>query len=213
MRAGPPPRRLLYSPTESLQRRRDMNEDLDAWFAREILSHEASLVRFLTRTWPHRDDVHDLRQEAYIRVYEAAAKARPVAPKSFLFTTARNLMTDRVRRGRVVSIEAAADLDVLNVLVDEISPEQQASARQQLRRLADAFDRLPPKCREVVWMRKVEELPQKEVAGRLGINEGTVEKHVAKGVRLLADWLYGASLKDAPETPVVDSESKLDHGQ
>jgi len=190
-----------------------MNEDLDAWFAREILSHEASLVRFLTRTWPHRDDVHDLRQEAYIRVYEAAAKARPVAPKSFLFTTARNLMTDRVRRGRVVSIEAAADLDDLNVLVDEISPEQQASARQQLRRLADAFDRLPPKCREVVWMRKVEELPQKEVAGRLGINEGTVEKHVAKGVRLLADWLYGASLKDAPEPPVVDSESKLHHGQ
>jgi len=190
-----------------------MDEDLDAWFAREILSHEGSLVRYLLRTWPHRDDVHDLRQEAYIRVYEAAARARPAAPKSFLFTTARNLMTDRIRRGRVVSIEAAEDLDDLNVLVDEISPEQHASARQQLRRLADAFDRLPPKCRQVVWMRKVEELPQKEVASRLGINEGTVEKHVAKGVRLLADWLYGAGPREVSETPVEESESNLDHGQ
>jgi hypothetical protein len=29
------------------------------------------------------------------RLYEAAAKARPQAPKSFLFTTGRNLMTSQ----------------------------------------------------------------------------------------------------------------------
>ncbi|SRR5579871_453283 len=190
-----------------------MDESLDGWFAREILSHEDALVRYLSRIWPHREDVHDLRQEAYIRVYEAATKSRPLAPKSFLFTTARNLIVDRVRRGRVVSIEARADLDALNVLVDEVSPEQQASAHQQLRHLAEAFDLLPPRCREVVWMRRVDGLSQKEVASRLGINEGTVEKHVAKGVRLLADLLYGASPSAGRQPGASDAEVESDHGQ
>jgi RNA polymerase sigma-70 factor (ECF subfamily) len=60
-----------------------------------------------------------------------------------------------------------------------------------LRRLAEAFDRLPDRCREVVWLRKVEELPQKEVARRLGVAEKTVEKQVAKGARLIADYMFG----------------------
>ena len=78
-----------------------VDEPLKVWFAREILVHESALVRYLDRHWARRDEIHDLRQETYIRVYEAAAKARPVSPKSFLFTTARNLMADRVRRNRV----------------------------------------------------------------------------------------------------------------
>lgn len=167
-----------------------MDESLDAWFAREILVHEDALVSYLRRTWSSRDDIHDLRQETYVRIYEAARKARPVMPKSFMFATARHLMTDRLRRGRVVSIETVGDLDALNVLIDEISPERRLDARQVLKRLAAAFDRLPDRCREVVWLRRVEELPQKQVAARLGIHEKTVEKHVAKGVRLMAEYFY-----------------------
>ena len=71
-----------------------MPDDLDNWFKREILTHEDSLVRYLLRTWPHRQDIVDLRQDTYGRVYEAAAKSRPQSPKAFLFATARNLMVD-----------------------------------------------------------------------------------------------------------------------
>jgi RNA polymerase sigma factor (sigma-70 family) len=167
-----------------------VNEALNDWFAREILVHEAALVRYLSRTWPNRDEIHDLRQETYVRVYEAAQKALPYASKSFLFTTARHLMADRVRRGRIVSIEAIGDLDVLNVPVADASPEQRLNARQELMQLARVFSVLPPKCREVMWLRRVDELSQREVASRLGISEKTVESHVAKGTRLLADALF-----------------------
>lgn len=168
-----------------------MNDALDAWFAREILVHEQALAYYLRRCWPHREELHDLRQEVYVRVYESAGKALPTAPKSFLFTTARNLMADRLRRSRVVSIETMGDFESSNVLVDEVTPERWSSGRQTLKRLAEAFDRLPGRCREVVWLRRVEELPQKEVAMRLGISEKTVEKQVAKGVRLIAEYFYG----------------------
>ena len=169
-----------------------MDDSLDQWFIQEILVHEAALLRYLLRTWPHRDDVHDLRQEAYVRVYEAAGKSRPQSAKSFLFTTARNLMADRLRRGRVVSIRSVGDLETLNVPIDEASPEQRLNARQEFEHMAEAFDRLPNRCREVVWLRRVEELPQKAVAARLGISEKTVEKQVAKGARLMAEYLFGS---------------------
>ena len=80
-----------------------MPTELDDWFIREVLVHERALVLFLQRAWPHRDEWHDLRQEAYARVYEAAARTRPDAPKAFLFATARHLMTDRLRRSHTTS--------------------------------------------------------------------------------------------------------------
>ena len=167
-----------------------MQTELDRWFVREILAHEEALMRFLQRHWPHREELHDLRQELYARLYEAGAKARPAQPKAFLFASARHLMTDRLRRGKVVSIEPMGDFEPSHVLVDDVSPERWCGGRQALRRLADALDRLPDRCREVVWLRRVEELSQRDVASRLGISEKTVEKHIAKGMRLLADALF-----------------------
>lgn len=191
-----------------------MNEALDIWFAREILVHEASLIRYLARVWPHRDEIHDLRQEVYVKVYEAAAKARPQSPKSFLFASARHLITDRIRRSRVVSIEAAGDLEAFNVLIDEISPEKEVGARQELKRLAEAFDRLPNRCREVVWLRRVQDFSQKEVAAHMGVSEKTVEKQLAKGARLIADYVYGgASLQKHPRETDTEERSGEDvHG-
>lgn len=199
------PHRAALNGAAEWRYRDRMDDSLDDWFAREILVHEGALVAFLQRAWSHRAEIHDLRQETYVRVYEAAGKARPVAPRAFLFATARHLVSDRLRRGRVVSIETMGDLDALNVLVDEMSPERRLDSRQVLKRLAAAFDRLPDRCREVVWLRRVEELSQKEVAARLGISEKTVEKQIAKGVRLIAAHFHGngqatrAAPRRAPE--------------
>ena len=191
-----------------------MDDSLNNWFAREILVHESALMRYLLRSWFRREEIHDLRQEIYVRVYEAAAKTRPAMPKSFMFTTARHLMTDRLRRGRVVSIEAVGDIDALNVLIDEISPERRLVARQELKRLTDAFDRLPDRCREVVWLRRVEELSQKAVAARMGISEKTVEKQVAKGARLIAEYFYGGSHARRPaHGGAMDTAYENGHGQ
>ena len=187
-----------------------MDDSLDAWFTREILAHEDALVRYLTRVWSNRDEILDLRQDAYVRVYEAAKKSRPLSPKSFLFTTARHLITDRIRRKRIVAIDSVADMDVLNVLIEEISPEQRSSSHQELRLLAQAIDRLPPKCREVVWMRRVNDLPQKEVAIRLGISQKSVEKHVMKGMRLLADAMFG-NQDGVPRTKVSSPKQRDSH--
>ena len=180
---------------------------LDQWFAAEILPHEGVLVRYLTRVWPNSADVLDLRQDIYVRVYESARSTLPTSPKAFLFATARNLMTDRIRHSRVVFIDSTQDYESLNVLVDEISPERRLSARQELRNLARAFDSLSEKCRNVVWLRRVEGLSQRETARRLELNEGAVESQLARGLRVLALAVFGSADGVGPSR---ERESELD---
>jgi RNA polymerase sigma factor (sigma-70 family) len=189
-----------------------MDDAIEHWFAREILAHEASLMRYLARVWPNRDEISDLRQEIYTRVFESAMHVRPTAPKSFLFTSARHLMTDRLRRSRVIFIGARGELDALSVLVDEVSPEQRLTAHQELACLAQAFDALPARCREVTWLRKVEQLSQREVAARLGIREKAVEKQVSRGMRLLAKALLEGAGAGNAQRGAGHSSEESDHG-
>lgn len=190
-----------------------MDEVLEEWFIREILSHEAALTRYIARAWPNAADVPDLRQEIYVRVLETAEKARPAAPKYFLFTVARNLIIDRARRKRIVPIDLLQDCDSLNVLVDEVSPERRAGSFQQLVSLVGAFERLPQRCREVLWMKKIQDLSQKEIAGRLGLKEGTIEAHLVRGMRLLTKHFHeGAELDPGVAKRAGRSTEELQHG-
>jgi RNA polymerase sigma factor (sigma-70 family) len=127
-----------------------MLQGLDHWFATEVLPHERLLERYLLRVWRNPTEVADLIQEVYVRIYERARDQRPQQPKAFLFATARNLMTDQLRRSRVVPIDTVQEVDGIEALVDELSPERRLSAREDLGRLAHAFDSLSDKCRDVV---------------------------------------------------------------
>ena len=95
-------------------------------------------------------------------------------------------MTDHLRRSRVVSIGAVQEVDGIEALVDELSPERRVSARQDLGRLAQAFDSLSDKCRDVVWFRRVEGLSQRETADRMGLKEDAIESQLSRGIRALA---------------------------
>jgi len=186
----------------------EADEPLDIWFRREVLPHEPMLCRYLLRVWPRKDEVPDLRQETYARVYQAASMSRPSSPRSFLFTTARHLMADRVRHERIVSIEAVGDIDALNVSVDEISAEDRVSAREELKRLAEALDRLPPRCREVVWLRRVEGISQRETAEALGVSVKAIEQHMSKGGRLLAEYLWSGEIDHTHGRSSDEKEAK-----
>ncbi len=189
-----------------------MAESLNEWFTVNVLVHERALMRFLARGWPNSSEVDDLRHEVYVRVYEAAKKSRPVSPRGLLFSTARHLMVDRIRRGRVVSIEFQEDLDALNVLIDELSPDRVLSARQDLWHLGRAFRGLPEKCREIMWMLKIEELTHREIAERLNLTVRAVEKRVAEGILFLQDaYLRQARFRELPLRRTFERDEP-DHG-
>jgi len=160
--------------------------DLNDWFVTEVLPLEAALVRYLQRNWRVPHEVADLRQEVYVRVYEAAVVERPIAVKPFLFATAHNLLVARARREKIVSIETFADVDELGLATDDLSPERHAGGRLELGLLQRALEALPARCRQVVSLRRIAGYSQREVAGEMGITEDTVQRQIAIGMRQLA---------------------------
>ena len=170
-------------------------------------------MRYLRRTCSRAADVPDLRQEIYVRVYESAGAARPRFAKAFLFTTARNLLVDRLRRERVVSIDYTQDFDSLSVSIDEISPERRLSARQTLLSLSDAFDRLPEMTRAAIWLRRIEGVSQREAARSLGINEGALGSHMSRGLRTIADAVLGQATSNENQGGESALHRGADHGQ
>ena len=173
-----------------------MHDSVDSWFAAEVLPLEGALTRYLRRAWRDPSEIEDLRQEVYVRVYEAARSRVPPAAGPFLFAVARNLLIDRLRHSQIVSIDLMADLDRLNVLSEEIGADRVLSGREELARLHRAMLELAPRCREVFRLRKIEGLSQRQAAERLGIAEGTVEKQVAKAMRFLAAGFFGGAGED-----------------
>jgi RNA polymerase sigma factor (sigma-70 family) len=172
----------------------------NAWFVREVLPLEAVLRQYLQHNWRDQSDIEDLLQDVYVRVYEAARRQIPDMVKPFVFTTARNMLINRMRNHHVVPIEAVTDLDALGVAMDAPGPDRNTMAREELRRLQAAIDRLPPRCREVVVMRRIEGLSRGEIAARMGITPDTVSAHLTDGICALSDMLYGEPVAD-PRRP------------
>jgi RNA polymerase sigma-70 factor (ECF subfamily) len=169
--------------------------ELEEWFVREVLPLETMLMRFLRRNWRDRSDIEDLRQEIYVRVCEAAEAETPKSAKAFVFATARNLLTDLIRKENVVPIAAIADPDSMGLETDEPLQDRTLIAKDELRRLQDALDKLPPRHREAVVLGRIEGLSGREIAARMGIAEGTVSQHLKLGMHALTD-LY---LRDATD--------------
>jgi len=167
---------------------------LNAWFCSEVLPLERALTSFISRNWRIASEVTDLRQDIYERALTGARSGIPLHTRHYLFTVARNHLINQAKRGQIVSIELVADTSALDESM-AFGAEQHLTAREELRRTQRGLDQLPPRCREVIWLRKVEGLSTRETAERLGISLDTVEKQISQGMRALADFMLGGNGK------------------
>jgi RNA polymerase sigma factor (sigma-70 family) len=157
----------------------------------------APLRRYLTRLLGNSTEAQDIAHDAYLRVYPTADKPTTLQPEAVLYTTARRLAINRLKRRSISPISGnAAPLDSAASSTPGVA--QQVMARQELRLLEAAIAQLPEGCRNVLLLRKVELLSHREIAERLGIAVSTVEKQHVRALRLLraampADALHSDS--------------------
>ena len=156
-----------------------------SWLAEQILPHEAALRASLRRLVRAQFDIDDVVQESYAVVAALDDVSHVRHPRAYLFSVARSVVLQQLRRSRVVSIEAVAEIDLLDITHDDCSPERHAVAGQALRRVGELLAGLPRRRREAFVMRKLEGLSQREIAQRMGISENTVEKHIGKCLKHL----------------------------
>ena len=144
---------------------------------------------YLRQAFNSQADVDDLMQETYLRVLRARQHGKIQSSKAFLFAVARNAVRDVLRRRAVSHAIPITENEPLAVLEEKSGIVDLVSRKQELALLNEAIRALPERCRQVFLLRKIQDLPQKEIAARLGITENTVETLVAKGARRCMEYL------------------------
>jgi RNA polymerase sigma-70 factor (ECF subfamily) len=163
--------------------------DQARWFAEQVHPHDSSLRAYLRGSFPKVRDVDDVVQESYLRVWRSRCAREIGCGRAFLFRVARNLALNLLQRDRIVPVDTATDPAVLSLVDEQPGPAERACVEESTRQLAAAIDALPPRCREIVILRRIHLLSQKEIALRLGISEQTVEQQVARGVKRCGEYL------------------------
>ncbi len=158
------------------------NPEQASWFASEVQPHEAALRAYLRSQFSSLTDPDDVVQETYVRVLRARERGPIESPRGLLFATARNAARDLLRRRAVAKTIPIAESGTSCVFDEAPSVAESVSRRQESELLAAAIAELPPRCREILVLRKFENLSHREIAQRLGIAEHTVEAQLTKAL-------------------------------
>jgi RNA polymerase sigma-70 factor (ECF subfamily) len=156
------------------------------------------LRRYLSRIVGCRTEAQDIAQIAFLRLRAVLDRRTLDRPQAYLYTTARRLAIDELRRRRADPL-CQHENDTLDAVVSNSpSVERVVMARQELNQLLSEIDALPPGCRAVILLSRIENLSHQQIADKLGIAYSTVEKQHARALRLLRETLRAGKPSEIP---------------
>jgi RNA polymerase sigma-70 factor (ECF subfamily) len=176
--------------TESARIARGLRQRNLALLNELVDRYEYRLVRYLIYLTARRDRVDDWIQDTWLRVLDRAAQFDGRSRfETWLFSIARNLAIDDLRRKQGVSLESA------ELPPDGASPFLEAARSQDATRLAAALDVLEPVYREALLLRFQEDLSLQEISQVTGAPVPTVSTRIHRGLaRLRSQWEGGANV-------------------
>lgn len=153
----------------------------------------APLVRLARRRLQDEAQAEEIVQEVLLELWRRRATLPPeTVPHAYLFQAVRNRSLNLLRHARTVDRAAP-----LLARADDVGAAGRADAAASAAELAEAVTRavaaLPPRCREVFVLSRVQGLRYGEIAGTLGVTVKAVEANMGRALRTLrthlAAWL------------------------
>ena len=152
----------------------------------ELLVHryQRQVANLIYMTMSSRDDVEDIAQEVFIRVYRSLPKFKFDASFfSWLYRITTNLCIDEIRKRKITKV---LSLDFLTEDVLEKTRKNKEHALPTDSILTDekhlviqsALKRLKPEHREILVLREYEDLGYTEIADTLGISLEAVKSRI-----------------------------------
>ncbi|MGQ7957103.1 RNA polymerase sigma factor [Pseudomonas sp. SP16.1] len=147
-----------------------------------LARHYDELVDSVRRRFGDRQAAREVVHDVCVQLLESPEREAVRVPLALLhkITHDRAISHYRSERRRQAWVDDQAELT--EVLCNAPCLERQHAAADELERLCAAIAELPPRCQQVFVMHKIYELPQQQVAERLGISLKTVEKHLKVGM-------------------------------
>ncbi|RNC84451.1 MAG: sigma-70 family RNA polymerase sigma factor [Balneola sp.] len=131
---------------------------------------------------------NDLVQDAFAKLWEKCKSVVPDAALPFLYTVAKNLMLNLIKKDNV-RFEYASNYD--GETLNSEHPEFEMEMNEYKTKLESAIAALPEGQREVFLMNRIDKLTYKQIAERLEVSQKAVEKRMSKALLKLKDVLQG----------------------
>jgi RNA polymerase sigma-70 factor (ECF subfamily) len=156
-------------------------------FERLVAIHEGMVFNLAARLLGDLEEARDLSQEVFLQVYRQLVRFEGrSALRTWIYRIVVNQCRNRQRswrrraRERSLPLEALAGSSREPRSAETSGPYEQARLRERAERLQEALERLSFEHRAVLLLREVESLSCEEVAGVLGLPEGTVKSRLAR---------------------------------
>ncbi len=128
----------------------------------------------------HRDTAEDIASEVFMKAWKNIARFENGSFAAWLYAIARNAVTDYYRRHKnLIDIEDCWDL------TKDSDPIQELDDNLQIGAIREAMRELKSRDREIIMMRLWLDLPFKEIAERLGLQEGAVKMAFSRAITCL----------------------------
>lgn len=146
-------------------------------------NYNGRLKGFIRKRVDNEADAEDILQDVFYQLTEAIQLTRPIEQlTSWLFTVARNKITDLYRKKKPEPLEnfiTPEDTDagfILKDLVADASDDPETVYLRSLFReaLQEALEELPPEQKEVFILHELEDIPFKEIAAATGESVNTL---------------------------------------
>ena len=158
------------------------------------------LLEFIRRRVPTQEDAEDVLQDVFYELVNTYRLMKPVEQMaSWMFTVARNKITDRYRKKKPDSLEEhfavrAGDdgdrLDISDFLPGNMnSPDTDMMREAIMNGLEAALDELPKEQREVFIMHEIEDKSFQEISEITGANVNTLLSRKRYAVLFLRERL------------------------
>lgn len=163
--------------------------DVDRWICAEVMPHQAAFVSLAVRLTGDQEIAKDVLHDVYAELLAGEGWRAAITPRAFVMRIVYCRSIDWVNRQKVVPILMLPNFEAL--MVADRGPDAFAalSDKEELETVMAVIRRLPRQCRQVVIMRRLDEMSPRRIAEKMGISVWTVEKHLAKGLTFLAENL------------------------
>ena len=152
--------------------------------AQTVQQERGRLLNFIQQRIPDREEAEDILQDVFFQFTEAYRKINSVERvTAWLFTVARNKITDRYRKKRPTTFsqqQTAIDEEGESIRLEDILPDMSGNPDSELMRgiiwnaIEEALEELPESQREVFVMHEFEDMSFKEISAQKQVPVNTL---------------------------------------
>ena len=154
------------------------------------------MFRFAYSFVKSREAAEEIVSDSFIKVWELGSRLSEVENvKAYLLTVTRNFSLNYITRSYKQLQLSIDDLEFDDIIVWE-DPEEIFLSGEAITRVKDAIRALPPQCRIIFQLVKIEGLSYQETADVLGISLSTVRNQMSIGLRKMTESLPALDLNN-----------------